>query len=555
MTNTSFEELNYFTQWQQITITVAPAVTGSLSLLGCWLILRLICSDWKTKSRKVQFRFLLGRTVADTIGSLMWIFWSLPIPEGTPNVWGAKGTMSTCQLQGFLMQTTVASAIYNGALSHFFYYSIVKGMSDETYIKSKRWDFSWHILASSYAIASATIGLAMNAYNPGSFGCWFFPSPLGCWQGPRIGDQETCEGGHRSYLYGWVLMGIPVLVILGFVSYFMIQIHRKVQSVMNRAVKSQMRRSSQVFATAPVTSITTGTGVAVSPTGRLNCRGDGDNDGDDDARMTSDLFEDITSRIDGALEDPEEMKQTTSDEECSNHDEGNGESSSSDNTTKNNFHSAAPLPSSRKLGHKRTSSSLFEGQMDSTMDVTAASERNHNVQQQQYEQQLQSLTYRRIQERRKESAIQAYCYISVYLLTRGFSFIVYIIDMIPGVQQPFATLLLEQTLKPLVGFLNFLVYIRPRVCALRRAYPGGFTYWQALHSAVFHYEEYMSNQTNFRATSAGSDLQLSRASRVVLEQSAVQERPAALKAKVVETKEDDDDSPSSSTRESTAGGE
>jgi hypothetical protein len=99
--------------------------------------------------------------------------------------------------------------------------------------------------------------------------------------------------------------------------------------------------------------------------------------------------------------------------------------------------------------------------------------------------------------------------------------------MIPGVQQPFGTLFLEQTLKPLVGLLNFLVYIRPRVVALRRTYPGGFTYVQAMHAAIFNFEDYMSNNSAYRPSSAGTDAQLSRASRVVLEQASEPEQKSS----------------------------
>ena len=569
-----------YPQWQQIAITIAPAITGTLSLVGCWLILYLILTDWKKKkSKKVQYRLLLGRTISDTISSITWIVWSLPIPKNTPNVWGAIGNISTCQLQGFLIQCTISSAIYNGALSHFFYYSIVHGMSDKTYIRSKRWEISWHLLAILYSIGSGLAGIALNSYHPGSFGCWYFPSPIQCWFGPRSPlNEETCSSGQNAYMYGWLFMGIPILIIFGFVTYFMLKIHYKVKSVMNRAALSHRTRSDNMLmvTTTTKTTPTMVSAAAKEVAGQQSSPsmtqlqsqqqtqeeiipGDQNDEVDEgksqEPKQYRSLYEEIAAAMDGEQPPFEKTSTAKSSKQQKVHQRQNTFTSiRSVDSDDDDFLLHMTADTTERGNIARASSSI----------------RQRNV----VDEQLQCLTYRRIQERKRESAIQAYCYIGVYLLTRCFSFVVYIIDMIPGIQQPFGTLFLEQTLKPLVGFLNFLVYIRPRVVALRRTYPDGFTYIQAIHAAIFNYEDFMATNSAYRPSSVGTDAQLSRASRVVLEQSSEHEQKssksnmkktsskssssnvdAAVQSPIMEQDDDDkqsdeDGSPSSSTKES-----
>ena len=167
-----------FPEWQQILIVVVGAVSGALSIVGSGLILYSILVDWERKKKEVKYRFLFGLSISDIITSLVFVAWPLPIPEGTPNVWGAMGTTQTCTLQGFLLQLSAIGVFYNGALCHWFYYSICKGMSDAVYIQ-KGWERNWHIFNISFAFVTACIITAVDQFNYQIMGCWISNYPYG----------------------------------------------------------------------------------------------------------------------------------------------------------------------------------------------------------------------------------------------------------------------------------------------------------------------------------------------------------------------------------------
>jgi hypothetical protein len=78
---------DYYTLGQQIAISIAPSLAGALSIAGSVAIVYVIYLDYRRKkpSQNVKNRFLLGLCLSDILNSLVYVFWAVAIPEGTPS--------------------------------------------------------------------------------------------------------------------------------------------------------------------------------------------------------------------------------------------------------------------------------------------------------------------------------------------------------------------------------------------------------------------------------------------------------------------------------------
>lgn len=167
-----------YPHWQNVATVVAGALAGFLSCLGSGVILYSILSDWERKKKEVKYRFLLGLSLVDLLASPMYFALTLFMPIGSPNAWGAMGNMTTCNVQGVMLQMTLVGSFYNAALSHWFYCCICKGMSDKAYME-QGWEKRWHILSLLFPLATSIYLLLIGQYNYTPVGCWIGAYPYG----------------------------------------------------------------------------------------------------------------------------------------------------------------------------------------------------------------------------------------------------------------------------------------------------------------------------------------------------------------------------------------
>jgi hypothetical protein len=268
--------------WQQVLFVVGGAISGALSILGSGMILYSILKEWKRKRTEVKYRFLLGLSVSDIITSLVFVLWPLPIPKGTPNVWGAMGNKESCSAQGFFLQMSAVGVFYNGALCHWFYYSIVKGVSDATYIQRLRWEKYWHIFNIGFPLITSSILVIFDVFNYSVVGCYVGEHPYGC------GSDENvdCVVGENWQAFSWPFMGAPIVIMMMIVSFYMYQIYRHVNNVLDKA-QDQIVRSSM---SAPTPSL------GNNP----NDQNSRSNDGAGSSQLSK---REISSRLSGALKE------------------------------------------------------------------------------------------------------------------------------------------------------------------------------------------------------------------------------------------------------------
>jgi hypothetical protein len=139
---------------QQKTLAIFPHISGTLSLLGSLTILLDIYQDRSYKIRQPYYRILLGMSLFDVLTSCSLILSTIPIPEGTPGVYGARGTTQTCTASGFFNQLMLGSILYNLVLAVYYTLSGRFKMSDEEF--ATRYERGLHGV-----VVVVTVGVAL----------------------------------------------------------------------------------------------------------------------------------------------------------------------------------------------------------------------------------------------------------------------------------------------------------------------------------------------------------------------------------------------------------
>jgi len=62
-----------------------------------------------------------------------------------------------------------------------------------------------------------------------SFGCWIGPDPFGCTTTDT--NEVECTQGENGFLYGWMLMGVPLILLVCFICYCMLEIYKTVHAI------------------------------------------------------------------------------------------------------------------------------------------------------------------------------------------------------------------------------------------------------------------------------------------------------------------------------------
>jgi hypothetical protein len=229
MSSTSPQDESNFTLSQQVAITLVPAFSGTLSILGSCCIMWMLLAENRKKLKSVKYRIIFALCLSDVINSLWFVFFSLPIPRGTPGVWGAMGNYASCNAQGFFLQFGIIGSFYNGALSLYFYKSLCLNMKDEQI--AKKYEKWIHIGCLVWPLGTAIAAWQQDLYSFSGIGCWIAPEPLRC----HRRDDVDCIRGEDAYIYAWVYTGIPLILLCMCIVYSMVMIYMKVKEISRRA--------------------------------------------------------------------------------------------------------------------------------------------------------------------------------------------------------------------------------------------------------------------------------------------------------------------------------
>mmetsp|Transcript_1280 Transcript_1280/g.3094 ORF Transcript_1280/g.3094 Transcript_1280/m.3094 type:complete len:450 (-) Transcript_1280:111-1460(-) len=440
-----------FSTTQQIILVLTAGVSALLSMIGSTAILTLIIKDFRNKFGQVKFRFLFGLSLGDFLNSIAYLFWSLPWPSDTPDVWGAMGNDTTCSVQGFLLQFCMIGTFYNGALGHYYYKSICKQTTDDGYAG---YELVWHIVAISIPCFSGLVSVAMESYNYSyAMGCFFAPHPIEC----AYNDDIECIRGKNAVIWGWVFVGFPCMIILTILGFCMWKIKEEVASVVEQVQQEQLRLKKE----------------RRKQTGAQQEQLSG---GEKTTLPSSTTATPLSKRIgmDGSVVSEEfRTQQSSSSAPPSNQSDASSPHRISKSQT-------ASLSSSLSIdGNDKKAANISTNQM---MKDTTTSEEEED------ENSVIAMEYHI-----NEAARQAYWYIGVYVATRFFGYIVASMDLLK-MRQPFLLVWIFILTWPSQGLGNFLVFIRPVVAGVRNHRPE-LSYVAALHVSLFRYEQTIEDVT------------------------------------------------------------
>jgi hypothetical protein len=164
------------THAQNVAMAWVPRFSALLSIFGSSMIIYDVLRD-KTKRSSLFHTLMVAMSVFDIFGSIAWGLTTLPIPEyeygETSGIYGTKGNVATCKMQGFLFQLGFISMFYNVSLSFYFLLVVRYGMRELQLKKLQLW---FHIPGLIVGFALAFAGIPF--YENDLWGCYIPPPPL-----------------------------------------------------------------------------------------------------------------------------------------------------------------------------------------------------------------------------------------------------------------------------------------------------------------------------------------------------------------------------------------
>lgn len=85
---------------QQKGLAIAPLPFAGLSFLSSSYVIYFLLGKERQRLGRMYHRLVLSMNVANLFLSLLWMWSPFAVPEGTPNYFGASGTIQTCTASG-----------------------------------------------------------------------------------------------------------------------------------------------------------------------------------------------------------------------------------------------------------------------------------------------------------------------------------------------------------------------------------------------------------------------------------------------------------------------
>jgi hypothetical protein len=204
---------------------IAPRVSAVLSIIGSYIIIREVLVDHRLKRGKGITRMLLAIGFSDVIFSLGWLFLT--------HLWGDAENITTCNIQGFLVQFgLMASPLFNISLGFFFFLIVRYNWSDDRLRKLEPWI---HACIWTFALAASILPIPLELYNAYDSTCWILTSAT------KPGRGENAP----TYALAFTIFPVLTCVILSTVIMGMIYCHVRETEKRSRRYAGEFTTSTQ----------------------------------------------------------------------------------------------------------------------------------------------------------------------------------------------------------------------------------------------------------------------------------------------------------------------
>mmetsp|Transcript_62425 Transcript_62425/g.73940 ORF Transcript_62425/g.73940 Transcript_62425/m.73940 type:complete len:386 (+) Transcript_62425:107-1264(+) len=198
-----------YTELQVLVLTIAPCITGFLSIIGSSIIIFKILADRNRNMAQLHKRILLYMSGFDIIQSISAGMSTFAAPGDAPVMYALGNTMS-CNIQGALTQLGFAVPFYNCALSSTFLLRIRYNYSE---VQLRKIEPLMHLIAIGWPLGSTIAAWIMTLFNFGGNRCWINSYPFRC----NEEEGNECTRGHNAYLLRWILIGGWYVIFLIFI--------------------------------------------------------------------------------------------------------------------------------------------------------------------------------------------------------------------------------------------------------------------------------------------------------------------------------------------------
>ena len=172
----------------------------------------------------MQQRLICAMSIVDLMVSTVWFCTNLFLPPIFKTTLGfpwASGNQASCNAQGFLVQSSIASVLYNATLSTYYVLVIKYNWKNTRLAKIEKY---FHIIPLSFGIVTATIALSLGLMNPADWDCWIAPDP-------DLSNEVL------AHILQWAFFFGPLWAAILFTSFNMYQIYRFVRQTETKSDK------------------------------------------------------------------------------------------------------------------------------------------------------------------------------------------------------------------------------------------------------------------------------------------------------------------------------
>lgn len=463
---------------KQIALAVVPKVSSVLSIFGSTFIL-LECFYFDRKRlERVYNRLLCSMAVLDIMESV-WNFASTwPIPKNSnPSVAFALGNNAICNTQGFFLQLGLTIPVLNACLS-LYYLLVIRYSWSEARIRRviEPWFYAVSI---SIGLGTSIAGIFLNLYHSSGLWCWIAKPP------------ESVDAEKNNYqFYRYAFYFIPlfccfllILVNMGMLIYTV----KRLESASKKYLASSYSRR---------VSIKSDKSEFLRPARNGNFDYKSSKNGDL-SEFPSGVNFPVTRLEPSSLNMPQNNRDHAAERSTKN--ETNSSVSFRRETSISEIDRILALKRAKKQSRLQIEysdeehPSIFElPKSEDSAEIGVINEKDTRAYYTRYlhakiASVLQSFSSRKANTRKSKSQQvieQALLYVLSFILTFVWSFANRLF-VLSGRDTPFVIQLGNAFFDPLQGFINYFVYIRPKLIRVRKKYPN-ISLFKSLKSVITH---------------------------------------------------------------------
>ncbi|CAB9509919.1 expressed unknown protein [Seminavis robusta] len=229
------ERASGYSLLQEQVLAISPKISASISIpCSCFIIAEVIGEHKAGRGTTAVQRTLLAMSCVDIAASFAWFLSSWAVPAESDFAFAA-GTVTTCTMQGFLLQFAIGAPLYNSSLSLLYLLMIKMRWTDQQLARVEKWI---HVCVGAWTLGTSTLLLPLKQYNHIGAVCWVIGSPGGCGNSSFQANPEVeCDRGDYAWAWGLALFYVPLWLCVMACSVSMALLYSEVRTTHQRSIR------------------------------------------------------------------------------------------------------------------------------------------------------------------------------------------------------------------------------------------------------------------------------------------------------------------------------